>query len=242
MSRYGGGYWPGRYQWWFDHGLGRGIWAEHHRILLWIHDRAIVVFDQFRRSHEPKQPTLESNWQLAPGKVAVDVKHRCAVTQHNDANVLMLFPIQDKGTKISVHEGEKKPLRGWLANRKAAPQVSLVSPMESWVVDLATVLIPFRGVRRPTVTATGKGPGWNGVGELVLAWKDGSRDRVYWTACADRMIGQTEDIRSDAGLIHVQSDKKGRTVRAFAWNATYLEPLSAKRRAHPESFAIRPRI
>ncbi|NLE66446.1 MAG: hypothetical protein GX608_03400, partial [Lentisphaerae bacterium] len=71
-SAYGGGYWPGRYQWYFDQGCGSGIWAEHFRLLLWICGRAIVVIDAVTRNAEPAAPFLECNWQLAPGMVELD--------------------------------------------------------------------------------------------------------------------------------------------------------------------------
>jgi hypothetical protein len=88
---YEGGYWSGGAGWASDH--GQGIHATHHRTLVWIRGRCIVVLDQLHHPAEPSsKPALESVWQLAQGPVELQPEKSRAFTRHEDANLLMLFP------------------------------------------------------------------------------------------------------------------------------------------------------
>jgi hypothetical protein len=157
---YSGGYWPGCYQWGWNDGHGAGVWGQHRRSALWIHGRCLIVIDALRADSSspaeaaelrragaagPERPFAESNWQFSEGGVLVDETLRRAQTTHEDSNVLALFPLAPDGARMSLHQGEKDPPRGWLRNENgylAAPQLCLrvaPAPAQShWV----TVLTP----------------------------------------------------------------------------------------------------
>lgn len=244
-SRYSNGYWPGRYHWYFDQGFGHGVWSEHQRLVLWVHERCVVVLDRLCRgeeagpAHPPRSVSLESNWQLAPGQVTVEPERWRAYTRYDDANLLLLFPLRMDGMRLSVHEGEKDPLRGWLAGPTPAPQVNLTWPvMEYRYADLVTVLIPYRGRTPPEVGMTAVPPDRQGLGRVTLTWPDATTDEVIWTPWVEYMIGQQPDIQTDAALVHLQKDGAGRLTRGFVLDGTYAAPFHPARRSAPGAFAL----
>jgi len=244
VSRYAGGYWPGRYGWWFFEGLGTGLAAVHDRILFWMHDRAAVVIDYLMRWHEPTapgrhdRPALEANWQFCPGPVAVDAAARRVVTGHDDANVLMLLPLLPAGTAMTLHEGRREPFRGWIGNPDRdhtylpAPQLSLTAdPMPEYAACLVTVLVPFRGREAPRVSAEAAAPADASgqtlrPGRLEIAWGDGSRDAVWWTPALEYALGEVDGLDTDGSLLHVRRDVGGRVIGGAAVDATYCKPFA----------------
>ncbi len=243
-SRYTGGYWPGQHPGWYTAGHGLGVWAGHHRVMLWVRDACVVVLDAIACT-TPDQ-TLESNWQLCPGRLALDGVARQVHTCFDDANVRLLFPLVHAGMTMSVHEGETDPRRGWIGTDRtgpgaAAPQVSLSGPIGRQVAELAAVIIPFRGSEPPAVTATAAGPlASGGVGELVLTWHDGRTDTVLWTHGIGTMIGPYRDIETDGALVHLRRDPAGRILKACAVDATYLAPLAPIVRDKPQMIVFQP--
>ncbi|HOF89133.1 MAG TPA: heparinase II/III family protein [Armatimonadota bacterium] len=226
-SQYEGGYWPGEYTWgWWD-GHGAGLYAEHHRALLWVRDRCVIIIDHLRKDHGTA-PLLESNWQLADGPVEVGADR--AVTRHQDANLLLLFPLLVPAMTLTVHEGESDPPRGWLPGDGAyvpAPQLCLSAPrMETLDASLLTVLIPFRGPDAPGVIAHAALDDGTGLQRLRLEWADGSADELYATPRLEIAIGQDGELDTDAALLHLQRDPAGRVTRGLVVDGTYARPFT----------------
>lgn len=230
QSRYEGGYWPGSYTWGFFTGHGHGLYGEHHRSLLWIHDRCVVVLDSLLRDFGQEMPTLESNWQLAPGPVAVNAQAMRAVTNYDDANLLLLFPLTPPGMTLSTHEGETDPPRGWLPGQGTytpAPQLVLAGDTTEYAhAQFATILVPFRGKQAPEVRAEASVDPSTGVLTLQLLWGDGGRDEIVATPRLESALNQFGDIYTDAALLHRQYNAAGTMVHGLAYNASYIEPYS----------------
>jgi hypothetical protein len=228
-SVYNAGYWPGVYRWSFPGGFGAGIYADHFRAMLWLRGRAVVVFDNLQRSACPDTPTLESNWQLPPGPVAVD--GRRAVTQHPDANLLLDCALAPAGLALTVHEGESDPPRGWLQGDGAyltAPQLCLSGPMPWPGTQLITVLVPFASPEPPAV-GIAAAEEEDGLQTLRLDWPDGSRDLIVATPRLATAIGPRSDVATDAALAVIHTAPDG-AVSGLAVDATYLEPYAPARR------------
>jgi hypothetical protein len=241
---YEGGYWPIS-----NHSHGQGIYAEHHRTLLWIRDRCIVVLDHLSTTSEAgRKPTLESVWQLGPGPVKLQPEQKKAVTQHPDSNLLMLFPLQPKGMQMSLHEGERDPYRGWLAldwgeRYTAAPQIRLhAEKYDPWNADLVTVLVPYRGTTEPGLTAQATEPSLDpnarSPGKLLLRWADGSSDELYWTHRLNTAIGEQDGFDSDAALVHLQRRANGTLDRGLVVNGSYIRPFLQEIKSRLEMFPI----
>ena len=241
-SRYEGGYWPGTYHWGFYGGHGPGLYGAHFRTLLWIHDRCVVVLDHFAWANDPEPPVLESNWQLTDGPYAMDAGARRVVTQHPDANLLLLFPIVMPGMTLSVHEGEHDPERGWLpgdGGYTAAPQITLAAPMAaSACAQLATVLIPFRGAQPPALTIETGEYRDNAPLSLRLRWADGHTDEIIATPRLATAIDAHEEIVTDAALVHLHKDADGKLVRGLVVDGTYLRPYAAETQGETGTYVI----
>ena len=232
--------------------LGRGIWVSHHRCLLWIHGKAIVVIDSFvrvpDRGETPETaPFLESNWQLGPGPASWDPMARRLVTGHPDANLLMLFPAVPEGTRGVMHAGESDPPRGFVANLfqdfgedmpnrgrpLSAPQLCLsLTPMSGGRAEFVSVLVPFRGGTPPGVQATARPATLVEPGSLELEWADGRRDSLAWNYRLDLGLGERAGYDTDASLVHVAADGAG-VPHGLALDATYLRPYGGEIAAAP---------
>jgi len=226
---YAGGYWPGRYQWGWTEGHGRGLWAQHHRTALWVRGRCLVILDCLRcDAASAGGPFAESNWQFSEGRVALDAERRRAVTQHPDANLLMLLPLLPAGAQWALHEGEKEPPRGWLRGENGyapGPMLSLtvnaIAPETHW----AAVLIPFQGADAPQVSAQADA---DRAGTLTLQWGDGHTDTVLWSPRIECAIGAADRIETDASLLHLHRGAQGRLVRGSPSTGTMSSPSSPR--------------
>lgn len=248
--RYTGGYWPGRFGWWFFEGGGHGIAATHDRFMYWMHDLALVVVDFLARWNEQthgdakhQKPSIEANWQFCPGAVHIDAEARRVVTGHADANVLMLFPVVPEGTKFSLHEGETDPFRGWIGDPirwenkyHPAPQLALTAdPMPDYYGHFVTVIVPYRGTAAPTVKAeaTPAVPGQPAPGHLRLNWGDGTSDEVWWTHALDSALMAAGDFETDASLVHLRRSQGGKRLGGAFVNGTWCSPHCGKQLDEP---------
>ncbi|MBI2438459.1 MAG: heparinase II/III family protein [Lentisphaerae bacterium] len=237
VGHYTGGYWPGEYDWGFRDGHGPGIWADHHRILLWIRDRAVVVLDRLMHDSDNNKPLplLESNWQFSQGELILDRERMTVETNHDDGNVLMCFPLcSEPGIALSVHAGEKTPLRGWLPGKGAflpAPQVCCRVPVKTRWIDLATVIVPFRGGERPRLQAQAVS---QPVGKLELIWDNGATDTIYWAHQLEFALNEIDDFHTDAALVHVCRNESGSVQQCLLVDGTYLDSS----RSHSKGFKL----
>lgn len=245
-GEYGGGYWPLA-----NYATGRGIPGFHHRTILWIHGRAIVVLDNlYCPVAAEDRPNIEVNWQLPEGQIECDLDERQVNTCDPASNLLMLFPVMPESATIEVHEGEHNPARGWLAGEWAktwvpAPQVSVKCGDEGpWYDDFATVLIPYTGTETPCVKAAGCLPQSESVplderaGNLTLTWEDGSVDKLLWTRALKSPIGANSNIETDAALVHLSLDADGETKTALVHRGTFLQPSGGATSEHLDTFVL----
>ena len=223
-ARYTCGYWPGRYGWWFFEGLGQGIAATHTRHLFWVHGRWCAVIDEVTRWKEvDDSPSLEINWQFAPGKVVVD--GRRAWTHHEDANLLLCVAQAPSNAALEIHEGESHPHRGWVRDfgrfaGRPAPQVSLACrPWTGHMETFVTLLVPYRGADRPAVETSVTG------NSLTLAWADGCQETLDWTPGLDVMLGRHAEFDTDGTMLYRH---KGATEQAAVVDGTWAEGVQAQ--------------
>ena len=233
-SEYTGGYWCGAEDGAFH--AGEGIWGSHHRALVWVHGRFALVIDNFARKSMPdaqREPSIEINWQFDEGPVILDAHTKTASTRSERPNLLMLFPLGAEEFDLSIHTGEREPLRGWIPTQQGygpAPQLVVEQkPMKQTWLDMATVLIPFEGKTPPAVQArmlekTNDQRYW----KLVLAWDDGSTDTVVWNWRLCQMIGEVDDLSTDASLLHVRRGPDGAILNGAAFGGTYLLPNASQ--------------
>jgi hypothetical protein len=243
LSDYEGTFHPGRLSMVCAEDLGPGLWASHHRCLLWVHGRALVAIDSFVRvpdhSEQPDQaPRLESNWQMGPGPVQWDPDARRLTTGHPDANLLMLFPVLADGWTSALHTGETDPPRGFVSQLHnqhgeeipnfgqpiPASQLCLsLTPMRGARAEFVSVLVPFRGTVTPKVQAVGRPATLVQPGTLGLTWGDGHTDDFIWSYRLDIGLGQGDRFDTDASLVHIARDAAG-AEHGVAVDATYLFP------------------
>lgn len=251
-SEYDGGCYPGAAQGNLVAVTGRGIWASHHRALLWIHGRAIVVIDSLfrQKTAEPESeadvPSLESNWQFSEGGrgLRLDPQARRLTTTYPESNVLMLFPLVCEGMEWLVREGQEDPVRGWVNGPVfqpgivAAPQLTLRLPkMRGNWAELVTVIVPYAGAACPGVTAKASSTGTDNVGRLRLRWADGTRDEVEWYARMSLMIGApASGYDTDASLAHRCFGSDGALRQGAALDGTYVRPYTRTDLPEPAFF------
>ena len=242
-SHYNGGYWPRPFGWWFSQGMGHGLGATHDRTLLWVHGRWALVVDELVRWHEPdgdkthREPSLEINWQLAPGPVELDRSRRQARTVFDDANLHMYFPLMPEGAVLSVHEGENTPVRGWVRKPEEgfggipAPMISVeTDPMPRYDDGAITLLAPRRGTEPPPIASitarraqSNTGGGKWIPGECTITWQDGSRETVIWTPKLSVMLGEQEELNTDGSLLYTRRDADGVLENVAAVDATWCD-------------------
>ena len=226
---YGGGYWPLE-----NYSHGAGIFGEHHRILLWLHRRFGVVLDHVHHTGvEGQKPTIESCWQLSEGPAEWDPAARRVVTRHEQGNLLMHFPLVLEGTEMTLHEGERDPMRGWLPAEWGrlcipAPLLRLAAPSyDPWHGDMASVLIPFPGARPPPLESSGTGPDAvadsRRAGCIRLDGANGEYDRIFWTRRLEHAIERQHGLFTDASLVHVRLNASGTVTDGLMVDGTFCE-------------------
>jgi len=244
---YEGGYWDSALAWNFTH-AARGLWAQHARLLFWVHDRfAFVADSMLRLPHAPddpeaERPGFECVWQLAPGaEVALRPERDRAVALWKDAGLLLLTPIRPAGSRYELHCGETDPPRGWTPGEGRhfpAPQVVLNTPRMDRRHDYCvSILAPFRGRQAPEVETEAQSP-MGQVGYVRLRWADGSADEVHWGCNFGMMLGSQADFETDSSLVHLRRDAAGRAVGGCCVNGTYCAPFDTAVRETPRTFLL----
>ncbi len=212
---YGGGYWPDQ-----GGGHGEGIFGEHHRALLWIRGRFGVVLDHVHHtSGAGRKPSVEACWQFAEGPVTCDPRTGRVVTRHKHGNLLLAFPVTLPGAKLTVHEGERDPMRGWLPVEWGgacvpAPLVRMTVPaLDLWHGDMATLLIPYAGAEPPATRMSGSAPDTaidtRRAGHVRMEAADGTSDLLVWTRRLAHAIERQHGVRTDGSLVHLRLDARG---------------------------------
>lgn len=247
FSVYEGGYWDTNLAWNFTHARN-GIWAQHHRTMFWVQDRFMFVADSMYRlpwtpeDPEHERPGFEINWQLSDGP-ALD----CAADGSRVAacwgasNLLLLFPIRPENAVLSVHQGEKNPLRGWLPGENEyipAPQIRLNAPRMNRQHDYyVSILIPYASKTAPPVEVQAKNPRGQ-IGFVKLRWEDGTMDEIHWGCGFAMMLDRVSDFSTDSSLLHLRRDAAGSVVKGCMVNGTYLKPHIRDTYSRPSTIAF----
>ncbi len=247
FSVYEGGYWDADLAWNFTHAR-HGLWAQHRRTLFWVQDRFMFVADSMYRlpwtpgDPEQERPAFEMNWQLSDGPAldcAADGSRVAA--RWGGSNLLLLFPIKPENAVLSVHQGEKNPLSGWLPGDNEyvpAPQLRLNTPrMERRLDYYVSILIPYTAEQPPSVEVQAKNPRGQ-IGFVKLKWGDGSVDEVHWSCGFNMMLDRVDDFATDSSLVHLRRDVAGRVVKGCMVNGTYLKPYIGESFNQPTTVAF----
>jgi hypothetical protein len=238
---YDGGYWQMN-----EMEYSRGTFGAHHRTLLWIKGRCLVVIDNVRHTEgECRKPTIESSWQFGKSGVVVNEAKRRLVSRQDGAGLVMLFALAPADLRFELYEGVNVPCLGWLADENdqpvKAPLVKAVIPFrDPWLTDLVTVLIPFKGEDTPEVRVNvANDPAVNGDGRVELSWEDGSSDTVIWKPRLEAAIGNSGRWSTDAALIHIGHDCHDKETTALVYEGSFLTPLLSPQREKRETFSIK---
>jgi hypothetical protein len=166
----------------------------------------------------------------------------------------MLFPQVARGTAFSLHEGELDPPRGWISTRRGrevlaaegvfdhppladwkersyapAPLLRLqAAPMEEYIAELVTVLLPFAGAEEPELSVelggairedgVRTGPAW-----ARLRYADGSTDELVWTPELQAPLFEHGALATDASLLHLHRDAGGALQSGTALDGSWCE-------------------
>ncbi len=224
---YGGGYWPLE-----NSSYGTGIFGRHHRSVLWIHRRFGIVLDSIQHSAiAGGKPSVETCWQLSEGPAECTPDARRVVTGHDSGNLRIDFALVLPGTEITMHAGERDPMRGWLPiewGRQCipAPLVRVTAPdVDPWHGDMATVLTPFAGATAPGLEVEASGPDAvrdsRKAGCLRIRHADGSIDMLVWTRALEHAIDRQHELETDAALVHLQLNPAGKPTAGLLVDGTY---------------------
>ena len=211
---YAGGYWPGATY----TAPGHGLFAEHHRTLLWVKRRFIVVLDHLFHASEPgTKPDIESNWQFTPGPLEICPETRQVRAERGPASLALSFPLCPDNAELQCGEGEINPAAGWIADANdrpvPAPQLRLLLPQyDPWNLDLAAVLLLGRGKNEEPEIQAIANPENDGYGCLILNWPDGTQDKISWTRKLATPLPEVAGIATDAALTHAIRQPKAATA------------------------------
>ncbi|MCX5658741.1 MAG: heparinase II/III family protein, partial [Planctomycetota bacterium] len=240
-SLYDGGYWEmspiG--------GHRKGMYAEHHRTLIWVHGRFLVVLDNlYHTQEEGQKPAVECNWLFGPGEARM-VSDGHVVSTHGDATMHLFTALKPKGMAAKLHHGSESPCVGWVADESDKPAAApwlhqRVENFDPWNADVATVLLPLTSPGAPEpVVEESVDPAKNQLGKFVLRWPDGSSDTFCWTRRLEKALFQA-GVPSDSSLVHVHADKAGRVMGGLVWEGSFLEPHTGPAIDPRATFTLKP--
>jgi hypothetical protein len=221
-TRYYGGYWQGE-----RHRYTAGIAGEHHRTLLWVRDRCLIVIDHLANNMLETEQAIPcaAHWQCSPGEITIGT--RDAVFTREDVSLRLLVALAPADAVLTMQCGDTEPMRGWVDGAHGpvpAPQLTLtVNATAPALFDLVTVLIPGGDTPPPVVCAEAVRPFAQRPGKVVLHWEDGTHDRLYWQRGLAMPLGKVDGMTTDAALLLV-SELPAAPARALVYEGSYLSP------------------
>jgi hypothetical protein len=223
---YPGGYWNGVYTWGFQKGLGQGTHGIHERIVLWIRGEYLLILDALMG--EPGLP-VETVWQMAPVKGwRKDEKALSWDSEGEAPNFHVRALLQPKGASMTVHQGQKEPLRGWYCDAYGtgftpSPQIVFRYPLDN--AFHATLAMPLAGGARPPETH--ERPFGSGRC-LELRRPDGSMDRLLIASSLCAPLDELEGIETDSSLAWLRVAPDGRLMTHVKLGGSYFRYQGSK--------------
>jgi hypothetical protein len=167
--------------------------VRHGRGIFFRKGNYWVVVD---RVTGPGEHDLSLRWLLTPGSAVAESDGLSVHTENSGANVLVL-PLLPGGAELTIWEGSREPLRGWLSPEHTTmiPSPQLEYKWHAELPDLfATVIVPYTG-RAPSIRAEMRAERADKV-TIVICRGEAARDRL------------TLDF-SGAGTVAFESEGKG---------------------------------
>lgn len=222
-SHYEGGYFPGEYSWGWYYGKGKGVYGRHHRAVLWLHGRGILVYDTINCESDG-QP-FAAHWQFPAGAAKLDAAKREAWTaDKNLGNVMVRVIDSNLDVNVSLHEGEREPIRGFFPNRPGdyvpAPMLRIAGNSNILTPVMVTLIVPFDGSAPPAVRVESLHP-TGGASLFRVVWPDGGESLVASTQRLAAPIGRVGPIETD-GSLAVVSRENGRVTESLVYDGLCL--------------------
>ena len=223
-ASYQGAYWPGRFEWHFVDGRGRGVFGRHERILMWIKGEYVLVLDLMEGVEGQK---VHNCWQMGPMD-GWDMQGPAWCSKNEDTNLLLKLLAPSEDVEADCVEGSEEPIRGWIGvhgnDHAPAPHVEFrYAPAHPWTAS-AVVACAFEGDEPPAYEAKSFREGHQGhLHHLELLRPDGGADLVSWSRLLEPPVDDGEPFVTDAPLVWLRLDKDGEPSRAFLLDGSYLE-------------------
>lgn len=224
-AAYQGGYWEGQYTWNFGKGRGRGVYGSHQRIVFWIRGEYVLVLD---RMNTDGGCEVRNVWQLGPmDKAKAEADKLLWSSRNDDVNLLVAMLAGPAGTKMTVIEGCREPLAGWVGwhgnDAVAAPRIEFTYPAEqSGSLVSAVLLAPFTGKDKPAYKVRARRESSYGqLQYLAIELPDGQVDHVAWSEGLTLPV-EAEPFATDATFVWLRTDSAGKPIKGHLLDGSYL--------------------
>lgn len=216
---YDGSYWTGEYTWGFAKGLGQGTYGRHERVVLWIRDEYLLIFDAMLCEQGLQ---VEHVWQMAPvAGWQHDAASHSWTTQGETPGFHLQMLLSPASVEMTVYEGSKEPMRGWFATQVAkdftpAPQIVYRYPAD--MVLYPTLAMPLsQGKQPPVVRQVSSGRDR----AFALDWPDGTTDVVAMAQSLGTMLDDDGVFESDSPLVWARIGSDGKMQRHVKYGGSF---------------------
>ncbi len=225
-ARYQGGYWEGKYEWGFRNGRGKGTYGDHERIVFWVKGDYLLVIDSM--TTEPGAD-IRNCWQMGPMEQwERDTQKLAWWSTNGDANISLQLVSAPPKTTMTVFEGSRTPLRGWVGwhgnDAKAAPLVEYqyAAPGANPVLSVA-LLTAFAGTAKPEITLKSKREGGRGsIHHLEFGLPGGVTDQIAWSNGLLLPVDDGNPFTTDAKLVWQRKNAAGTVQKQYLCEGSYL--------------------
>jgi hypothetical protein len=218
-ARYQGGYWEGKYEWSFRNGRGRGIYGEHDRVVFWVKGEYLLVIDSMSTDAGAE---IHNCWQMGPmEKWSQDTPNLAWQSENNDENLTLQLVSAPPKTTMTIFEGSRNPLRGWVGwhgnDAVPAPVVEYryPAPNNSPVVSVA-LLAAYSGNAKPTMALKAKRESAHGsIHHLEFSLPGGGTDQIAWATGLLLPVDDGEPLSTDARFVWQRRSASGAVQKQF---------------------------